>query len=55
MQTHLCRLGMTLLDGAITSPQSLRIIRNEMDLQSHTPTFDIPVLGVQQLLKFTNK
>ena len=47
-------LGMSQLDGAGTSPQSLRIIRNKMDLQSHFPIFDVPILGVSQLLKFTN-
>ena len=47
-------LGMSQLDGAGTSPQSLRIIRNKMDLQSHFPIFDVPIIGVSQLLKFTN-
>ena len=36
------------------SPQSLRIIHSNMGLQSHFAIFDIPILGVHQLLKFTN-
>ena len=47
-------MGMSQLDGAGNSRQSLRIIRNKMDLKSHFPIFDVLIIGVSQLLKFTN-